>query len=82
MKHNDKVKAIQHIRPNAQFVLRDDELEWLDDNQEKPTEAEIKLGWIAYQAFVKKEAETQAATKAALLERLGITEDEAKLLLS
>ncbi len=30
----------------------------------------------------KAEAETKAAQKAALLERLGITEDEAKLLLS
>ena len=82
MQHNDKVKAIQFIRPNAEFALRDDELEWLDDTQEKPTDAEIKLGWTAYQAFVKKEAETQATTKAALLDRLGITEDEAKLLLS
>ena len=82
MKHNDKVKAIQHIRPSAQFVLRDDELEWLDENQTKPTDSEIKSGWTAYQAFVKKESETQAVAKAALLERLGITEDEAKLLLS
>ena len=82
MKHNDKVKTIQHIRPNAQFALRDDELEWLDDTQEKPTDAEIKSGWTAYQAFVKKEAETKSAAKAALLDRLGITEDEAKLLLS
>jgi hypothetical protein len=82
MKHNDKVKAIKFIRTNAEFALRDDELEWLDDAQEKPTDAEIKSGWTAYQAFAKKETQTQAATKAALLERLGITEDEAKLLLS
>lgn len=35
----------------------------------------------AYQAEKAKEAESQAA-RAALLERLGLTEDEAKLLLS
>jgi len=33
-------------------------------------------------AAEQAEAETKAQTKAALLERLGITEDEAKLLLS
>jgi hypothetical protein len=33
-------------------------------------------------AQAKAEAETKAAEKAALLEKLGITEDEAKLLLS
>jgi hypothetical protein len=82
MKHNDKVKAIQHIRPNAQFALRDDELEWLDDAQEKPTEAEIKAGWTAYQISKKAELKAQAEAKIALLNRLGITEDEAKLLLA
>ncbi len=29
----DKVKAIFSLRPNAQFVLRGDELEWLDSKQ-------------------------------------------------
>jgi len=33
-------------------------------------------------AAIKAEAEAKAAQKAALLERLGITEDEARLLLS
>ena len=37
----DKLKAIQSLRPNAGFVLRGDELEWLDTNQTKPTDAEI-----------------------------------------
>jgi hypothetical protein len=37
----DKTQAIQSLRPNAEFVLRGDELEWLDTNQTKPTDAEI-----------------------------------------
>jgi hypothetical protein len=82
MKHIDKVKAIQSIRPNAEFVLNDDELNWLDKNQSKPTNAEIEAGWVAYQAAQEAEAEAQAQAKAALLERLGITEEQAKLLLS
>ena len=37
----DKVKAIQSLRPDAQWTLRGDELEWLDKKQTKPTDAEI-----------------------------------------
>lgn len=82
MNHSDKVKAIQHIRPNAEFTLIEDELNWLDENQTEPTKAEIEAGWTAYQAAQQAEAEAQAAAKAALLKRLGITEAEAKLLLA
>ena len=82
MTHQDKVNAIWFIRPNAQFVLRGDELEWLDENQTEPTEAEIKAGFVAYEKQLKVEAKFRADAKSALLEKLGITEDEAKLLLA
>jgi len=82
MTQDEKVKAIFHIRPLSEFVLREMELEWLDSNQTEPTEAEIEAGWIAYQAAQIAEAEAKATQKAALLDRLGITEDEAKLLLA
>jgi len=36
-----KAQAIQSLRPNAEWVLRGDDLEWLDTNQTRPTEAEI-----------------------------------------
>ena len=36
-----KAKALQALRPKAQWVLRGDELEWLDIEQTQPTEAEI-----------------------------------------
>jgi hypothetical protein len=36
-----KVKALKALRPNAEWVLRGDELEWLDTKQVQPTEAEI-----------------------------------------
>ena len=78
MNHEDKVKAIQFIKPGAEFALRGDVLEWLDKNQVEPTEKEIEFGLIA---FEKSKAEA-AAKKDALLERLGITAEEAKLLLS
>ena len=38
----DKVQAIQSLRPKAEFVLRGDDLEWLDQHQTQPTDAEIQ----------------------------------------
>ena len=36
-----KANALQSLRPGAEWVLRGDELEWLDANQTQPTDAEI-----------------------------------------
>lgn len=36
-----RVEALLALRPNAEWVLRGDELEWLDTEQTEPTEAEI-----------------------------------------
>jgi hypothetical protein len=37
----NKVNALQSLRPGAQWVLRGDDLEWLDQSQARPTDAEI-----------------------------------------
>ena len=37
----EREDAIVALRPNAEWVLRGDELEWLDTEQTQPTEAEI-----------------------------------------
>ena len=37
-----KADAIQILRPGAEWVLRGDVLEWLDQTQTEPTEAEIQ----------------------------------------
>ena len=36
-----KSQALISLRPGAQWVLRGDDLEWMDTEQTKPTEAEI-----------------------------------------
>lgn len=36
-----KADAVQSLRPGAEWVLRGDDLEWLDQNKTQPTEAEI-----------------------------------------
>jgi len=83
MKHNDKVKAIQFIRPNAEFIINGDELIWVDKNQIEPTEAEIKTGLIAYEAATKAEAEAKAEAKLIAegkLAALGLTTDDLRAL--
>ena len=37
-----KANALQSLRPGAEWVFRDDELEWLDTEQTQPTDAEIE----------------------------------------
>jgi hypothetical protein len=34
-------KALYSLRPGAEWVIRDDQLEWLDQTQSHPTDAEI-----------------------------------------
>ena len=37
-----KAEAIFSLRPDAHFVLRGDDLEWLDQHQTQPSDAEIQ----------------------------------------
>jgi hypothetical protein len=56
-------------------------LTWLSDSP-KPTKAILDGFWSTVQAEILAENEANMAAKTALLDRLGITEAEAKLLLS
>ena len=58
-----------------------DELVWLS-NTAKPTKSELDGKWQAAQDLTKSKIEQAVTDKAALLAKLGITADEAKLLLS
>lgn len=69
---------------NSEWTLTGDDysgLTWLSKTT-KPTQAALDALWDEVQAEIAAEIEAKAATKAALLERLGITADEAKLLLA
>ena len=46
----DKVAALQALTPAAQWVLRGDDLEWLDEVQTQPTDASIASEVIRLQA--------------------------------
>jgi len=81
MEHTDKLNAIRHIRPNASFIMRGDEVEWLDQEQSMPTDLEIENGLISYKEWLEQKEIQRLQDRSALLARLGITEEEARLLL-
>jgi hypothetical protein len=83
MQNYEKLKAIQHIRPNAEFVLTEGVLTWLDKKQTEPTDAEIEAGWVAYEAKIEADKTEAAAKKAkaeAKLAALGLTAEDLKAL--
>ena len=79
------VKAIKKLKPNAEFSFTDDDystIKWDILEGKAPTQTEINA---AIKKMLTDESQAdidKAAEKAALLDKLGITEDEAKLLLS
>jgi hypothetical protein len=80
----DYTKILNAKYPGAQWSLNGDDysgLTWLSDTT-KPTKKQLDDLWAEVQAEIVAEAATQATAKAALLAQLGITEEQAKLLLS
>ena len=45
-----KAQALQSLSPNAEWVLRDDAIEWLSDDIPQPTDAEIQAEVARLQA--------------------------------
>lgn len=83
--NNDLIKAIQYLKPGSQFVITDNDystIVWHELDGDAPTQKEINDAIKQVKLNEVAEAKAQAEAKAALLDRLGITEDEAKLLLS
>jgi hypothetical protein len=80
----DNAEIIDFIRPNSQFTISDNDLTTLvfHDETVPPTNAEIVAGKKALEKKLDAEAANKAAEKAALLAKLGISDSEAKLLLS
>ena len=78
------VKAIYQLRPTAEFSLTDNDystIKWDVLEGDAPTQKEVDDAIKAIKLNETKEAKATATAKSALLEKLGITEDEAKLLL-
>jgi hypothetical protein len=76
--------AIRKLKPNSEFSFTSDDystINWIVLEGDAPTQAEIDEAIEQVKADEIIQAKAKAAQKAALLDRLGITEDEARLLL-
>lgn len=77
--------AIFSLRPNSEFTLINNDystIEWHVIDGDAPTQAEIESEIARLQAAEVTDNANRAAAKAALLDRLGISSEEANLLLS
>jgi len=78
-------KAITKLRPTAEFSFTNDDystIKWAVLEGDAPTQKEIDEAIKEVKADEIAEAKSKASAKSALLAKLGLTEDEAKLLLS
>jgi hypothetical protein len=78
-------KAINKLKPNAEFSFTEQNystVQWIVLEGTAPTQAEIDAALEEVKADEIAAEAKAAADKAALLAKLGITADEAKLLLS
>jgi hypothetical protein len=77
-------EALASLLPGVEFTLIDDQYDsviWTNEPANKPTPADIENAKNVLEQNLINSAAQRADAKAALLERLGITEDEAKLLI-
>lgn len=74
--------VLNMLLPNGRFVIYGDDYDsivWFDDN--KITKKDFEAGFAKYDAWQAEQDAVKATAKTQLLARLGITQDEARLLL-
>jgi hypothetical protein len=79
------VKAIKKLKPNAEFSFSGDDystIKWDILDGDAPTQAEINDAIEQVKADEIAEAEAKATQKAALLDRLGLTQEEFNTLIA
>jgi hypothetical protein len=76
-------QVLQMLLPDSEWSISGDSYENIDFyGGVSITKKEFEEGFLQYDAWKAEQDATKAASKAALLDRLGITADEAKLLLA
>ena len=79
------VKAIKKLKPNAEFSFTEDDystIKWDVLDGDAPTLAEVNAAIEEVKADEEANAQAKATQRQAILDRLGITAEEAQLLLS
>lgn len=75
--------VVKFLRPSGGWIIRGEDFNSIEFIEAEPfSEKEFEDGFVAYDNFVEKEEKAKLDNKKLLLEKLGITEEEAKLLLS
>jgi MOSC domain-containing protein YiiM len=82
MAHQEITNGLKQLGFNSGWVVSGDEITVWENEAAQPTAAAIATAATLWAATQAAEAEANATAKAALLARLGITADEATLLLS
>ena len=79
-----EIDVLTMLCPAGGWIIVGDTFEGITWTDERPrcTKAEFEAGFAQYDAWKAEQDTKAAADKAALLAKLGITADEAKLLLS
>jgi len=78
------IKAIRKLKPNSEFSFQEDDystIKWDVLDGTAPTQSQIDEAIEQVRADEIAEAEAKATARQALLTRLGITAEEAQLLL-
>ena len=76
-------EVLEMLLPAGGWIITEDDFDsivWVDDRP-RCTKEEYLDGFAKFDAWKLKQDKAKAATKSALLERLGITADEVTLLL-
>ena len=76
-------EVLSMLMPNGGWVIYGNEFDSIiyDEGVKPITKAQYEAGFAQFDAWKAEQDATNAAAKAALLERLGITADEAAFLL-
>jgi hypothetical protein len=78
-------RAIRELSPLAEFSFKEEDLstlKWDNPKAKRPTDEEILAQYSLTETNIAAEASQRIVDKEALLKRLGITAEEAALLLS
>jgi hypothetical protein len=81
MTHNETVNGLKQLGFFTGWVISGEEITLWENTEPQPTEAQLLEASKLWAATLSKQEADKSASRNALLDRLGITEEEAKLLL-
>ena len=82
MKHNEIIKGLKQLGYDTGWIITGDEITSWEHNTPQPTEQVLTEAVALWEKSEADKQEQTANDKAALLAKLGITNDELKTLLS